>query len=161
MIMKRLVVSFLIGLALFYPMLGWAHDYTEGNFKITHPWARFTPPGSPNGAAYLVIENKGATPDRLIGAVTPRAAKVEIHGHEMTDDVMSMRQREAVDLPPNESVTFETGGLHLMLIKLTAPLKEGERFPLTLKFEKGDDITVDIAVERGVEVKMDQHHQME
>ncbi|MSO69202.1 MAG: copper chaperone PCu(A)C [Alphaproteobacteria bacterium] len=158
--MKRFAVSVCFVLAVSIAALGHAHDYSFGDIKITHPWARFTPPGAPNGAAYLVIENKSAAPDRLIGAATPRAAKVEFHGHEMEGEMMAMRQREAIDLAAKDIVAFEPGGLHLMLLKLTAPLKDGERFPLTLRFENAGDISIEVVVERGTETKSGTHHQM-
>lgn len=41
-----------------------------------------------------------------------------------------------VDLQPGEAAVLRPGGLHVMLIGLRAPLKEGEKFPLTLTFEK-------------------------
>lgn len=158
--MTRLLVAFVLALVLFAPGLGQAHDYTHGSLAITHPWARFTPPGAPNGAAYLVIRNNGAEPDRLLGAATPRAERVEFHATEMDGGVMTMRPQAAVEIKPNEVVAFEPGGLHIMLFKLTAPLKEGEKFPLTLRFEKAGELSVDIAVERGPEMKMDGHDGM-
>lgn len=160
-VMKRLVVAFVVAAALLMPTLGHAQVYSHGGIEITHSWARFTAPGTPNGAVYLVIENVGAVPDRLIGAATPRAAKVEFHANEMDGEVMIMRSRESVEIKPKDIVSFEPGGLHIMLFKLTAPLKNGEKFPLTLRFEKAGDMTIDVMVERGGEMKMDDHHSME
>ncbi len=38
------------------------------------------------------------------------------------------------------------GGLHVMLIDLTAPLQPGQTIPLTLRFEKAGEVTVQVAV---------------
>ena len=35
-----------------------------------------------------------------------------------------------------------------MLMDLKAPLKAGDRFPMTLTFEKAGEVTVDIVVEK-------------
>jgi len=39
-----------------------------------------------------------------------------------------------------------TGGMHLMLEGLSQPLRQGQSFPLTLKFQHAGDITVQVAV---------------
>lgn len=161
--MKRLLCIFAFAFALLASGLGMAHDYTHGAIGITHPWARFTAPGAPNGAVYLVIQNTGTETERLLGAATPRAEKVELHATEMEGDVMTMRPRDSVEIKAADIVTFEPGGLHIMLFKLTAPLKEGDKFPLTLRFEKAGELTVDVMVERGDDSMMmhEQHHHTE
>lgn len=158
--MKRLFVAFVFALAMLAPSLGAARDYALGGLAVTQPWARFTAPGAANGAAYLVIRNNGAEPDRLIGAATPRAAKVELHESAMEGEVMTMRPREAIEIKPSETVRFEPGGLHIMLFGLSAPLKEGEAFPLTLRFEKAGALTIEVEVRRGGDMKMDGHDGM-
>jgi hypothetical protein len=42
-----------------------------------------------------------------------------------------------VDIPAGGTVDFSPTGRHLMLVGLKAPLKEGESFLVTLKFDKG------------------------
>ena len=50
---------------------------------------------------------------------------------------------------------LEQGGYHLMLFGLKQPLKDGERFPLTLHFEKAGDLQVEIAVQKEAPAKAD------
>jgi periplasmic copper chaperone A len=45
---------------------------------------------------------------------------------------MRMRPVTSVEVPAQGRVRFQPGGLHVMLIDLTQPLKEGQRSPLTL-----------------------------
>ena len=133
-----------------------AHEYKLGNLHIDHPFARATAGPARAGAAYLRIENAGDN-DRLIAASSDRAGKVELHSMEMTDGVMRMREVEGgVPVPANGNVALEPGGLHIMLMGLTQPLVEGERFPMTLTFEKAGTIEVEIAVE-GVAAGADKH----
>ena len=47
-------------------------------------------------------------------------------------------------------------GHHLMLLDLKAPLKDGDRFPLTLHFEKAGSSTVQVWVQTPRDA--DQHH---
>ena len=59
------------------------------------------------------------------------------------DGVMRMREIEAIDLAAGSALKMRPGaGFHLMLIDLARPLKEGETFPLTLKFEKAGTVEV-------------------
>lgn len=125
-----------------------AHDYNIGALQIAHPWARPTLPGQTTGAGYLSVDNLGSAPDRLLGASTPAAAVVEVHEMRMEGDVMRMRELKALDLPPGKTVSLAPGGLHLMLRGLKAPLKEGERVPLKLRFERAGEIEVVFHVQR-------------
>jgi periplasmic copper chaperone A len=125
-----------------------AHAYEKAGLTIGHPYANDTIPGQSNGAVFLTLENKGDADDRLVGAATPRAGVTEIHTHTMDDGVMRMRKIDGVDVPAGTPVAFAPGGLHFMLIGLTAPLKEGETFPLTLTFEKAGAVEVMVLVEK-------------
>lgn len=123
------------------------HSYQIGDLKVRHPFARATVEGQPVGAAYLVIENKGKTADRLIGVSTPAAKSAEMHTMSMEGGVMRMRATKEIPLKPGSVISMKPGdGYHLMLFGLTAPLKKGETIPLTLTFEKAGkaDISVEV-----------------
>ncbi len=144
--LARLAVALLV---TFTPMLA-AHDFRLGPLRIDHPYATPTPPGATNGAAYLRgIRNTGAEPDRLIGASTPVARAVEIHRSAVdADNVMRMRRVDAIELPPNVEVRLRHGGeYHLMLIDVKQPLKNGDRFPMTLRFERAGEREVMVWVQ--------------
>ena len=124
-----------------------AHDYTQGSLKINHPWARATVAGAAAGGGFLKIANSGAT-DRLISAQAEVSNAVELHTMVMEGNTMRMRKLDnGIELPAGQSVELKPGGLHIMFIELKAPLKQGEKFPLKLKFEKAGEITVDVQVE--------------
>jgi copper(I)-binding protein len=127
-----------------------AHDFKLGPLRIDHPYATPTPPGAANGAAYLRgIRNTGEQPDRLIGASTPVASTVEIHRSVIdAQNVMRMRAIDGIPLPPKGEVQVRHGGEHhLMLIGLKQPLKDGDRFPMTLRFEKAGEREVMVWVQ--------------
>jgi len=125
-----------------------AHDYALGPIAIEHPHARPTAPAQPTGGGYLALTNRGASVDRLVSASAPSVAqRVELHTMRMEGDVMRMREVGGVDLPPGRKVTLEPGGVHLMLLGLKAPLVAGQRFPMSLTFEKAGRIDVDVTVD--------------
>lgn len=125
-----------------------AHEYDAGPIHIEHPWTRATPPKAEIAGAYMRLENKGHAADRLLSAASPAADHAEIHRMDVKDGVMTMRPlAEGLDVPPGETVALAPGGLHIMLVGLARPLKEGERVPLTLTFAKAGTVTVELAVD--------------
>ncbi len=115
---------------------------------IEKAWARATPPGAKAGAGYMVIRNKSSSPDRLVGAESAVAARVETHVHIKEGDVYRMRQVNGFDIPADGTFELKPGGPHLMFMDIRRPFKEGEKIPVTLKFEKAKQITVDFHVGR-------------
>ena len=124
-----------------------AHSYTLGQIDIGHPWARASAGNAPAGAAYLTLTNTGSSPDRLISASSPAAEKVQIHTHLMEDGVMKMRALDGVDVDPGAPLEFKPGGLHIMLIGLKEPLKQGTSIPLTLTFKNAGSVQVSVQVD--------------
>lgn len=59
---------------------------------------------------------------------------------------MKMRRLDGVTVAGGQSVTFKPGGYHLMLMDLKQPLKQGEKLPLTLVFEKAGEVSVEAAI---------------
>jgi copper(I)-binding protein len=124
-----------------------ANDYQVGELQIEHPWSRAMPPVAPTAAAYFVVHNQGLESDRLLSLETPVAAKAEMHEHVHADGVMKMQQVQSVAIPAGAEVKFEPMGYHVMLFGLQQQAKEGERFPLTLTFEKAGKVEVEVAVQ--------------
>jgi copper(I)-binding protein len=138
----------LVGLLVaLLPAVAAAHDYKLGALEISQPWARATASTAPTGGGYLTITNKGTTPDRLVSASSPAADRVQIHEMKMDGNIMRMREVEhGLEIPPGATVKLAPGGLHLMMMGLKGPLKQGTQVPLTLTFEKAGRIDVELAV---------------
>ena len=114
--------------------LSGARAFGDAELTVAHGWARPTPPGVSVGAGYLEIDG-GASADRLLGASSPRAARVEFHESTVEAGIARMRELTAVPVAAGGRVAFAPGGLHLMLLGLVAPLVAGDRVPLMLNFE--------------------------
>ena len=108
-------------------------------------WARPTVAGQSAGGGYVTIVGGNAA-DRLISASAPVAKSVELHTMEMQGDVMRMRQIPDVAVPAGTEVALKPGGKHLMFMGLKEPLQAGSSFPLTLRFEKAGEVTVQVKV---------------
>jgi copper(I)-binding protein len=113
-----------------------------GNLQISKQMARATAPGQSMSSAYLLIENKGSTPDRLLTVTYSRAKEVQIHEMKMEGDKMMMRQMTALEIPANGSVELKSGGYHLMMLGLQEPIKEGDSVKMTLQFEKAGKVDI-------------------
>ncbi len=107
-----------------------------------------TAEGATTGAVFLTLTNSSEGADKLVAAVTSKAASVEVH--ESTVDAatgtMSMRKVETLDIPAGQSAMLAPGGFHIMLIGLTAPLTLGETFDITLDFDQAADVTIPVTV---------------
>ena len=120
-----------------------AEAVKAGDLVITQAWSRATPGGAKVGGGYLTIENKGTTPDRLIGGSADAAGKVQVHEMSMNNGVMTMRPvAGGLVIEPGKAVKLTPGGFHLMLLDLKGPLKQGEKLPITLEFEKAGKVSV-------------------
>jgi copper(I)-binding protein len=119
------------------------------DIQVEQPWSRAMPPTAPAAAAYFVLHNPGSLADRLIGASAPISARAELHEHAHVGGVMQMREvAGGIPLPAGGQVSFQPGGYHVMLLELPRQMKEGEQFPLTLRFEKAGELRVEVPVLR-------------
>jgi copper(I)-binding protein len=145
-ILSRLACAVLLLCVLAAPVQ--AQEVKAGDLVIAQPWTRATPGGAKVGGAFLTIENKGSSPDRLVGATADIAAKVEVHEMKTNDGVMTMRPSEAgVTIEPGKTLKLAPGGYHLMLFDLKAPLKQGDKVPVTLQFEKAGKVNLSFEVQ--------------
>lgn len=139
-------VILLLG-ALLGPALAGAHDARIGSLHVMHPTARASLPGQTGGVVYMTIENEGANADRLLSLSTPAASSVAIHTMAMQGTTMKMRELDSLPLAPAARIPMTAdSGYHIMLTGLKQPLKVGDKFPLTLNFEKAGKLDVSIHV---------------
>jgi len=114
---------------------------------VEDAWARPTV-GLTNavGGVYLVIENMGG-PDKLTGISGDVAAMSSVHETKDNNGMMQMNEVQGgLEIPANSTVTLKPGGLHIMMMDMKQELKAGDTFKLTLKFQSGKDIPVDVTV---------------
>jgi copper(I)-binding protein len=142
----RRLAAIVVALLLASDAMG--QEARVGMVTVSGAHAFATPPSARTGAAYMTIANTGAAGDRLIAASTPAAGKVELHRMIRDGDVMRMREVAAIDIAAGGHVQLQRGGLHVMLIDLRQPLREGERIALTLTFEKAGAVELTVPIQR-------------
>jgi len=100
---------------------------------VKDAWVRPTVAQQQATGAFLQIT--AAQDTRLVAVRSPVAQVAEIHEMAMQGDVMTMRPLAALDLPAGRPVELKPGGMHVMLMQLRQPIRNGEQVPLVLVFE--------------------------
>lgn len=127
-----------------------AHDYAVGDLTIAHPFAFATVGNAPVGGGYMEITNGGDTDDVLVSATVAEdiAGMVQLHEMAMDDGVMRMGEIEdGIVIPAGETVVLESGGLHVMFMRLPKGLDDGAKIPATLTFRDAGEVDVVFNVE--------------
>lgn len=132
-----------------FPNIALAGDYRVGGIEVRRPWTRPAQAGM-NGVGYLTVANVGAKPVKLLGVETPAASSATIHQSSMAGGVSSMREvTGGLTIAPGAKIEFAPGGYHLMLMGLENAQALGGKVPLTLVFDGGRKMKIDLSVEAG------------
>ncbi|WP_167631370.1 copper chaperone PCu(A)C [Mariprofundus ferrooxydans] len=117
-----------------------------GEVVAKQAWVRLAPPVSDSTAAYMVMENDGDS-DVILTAVESAAAKhVMMHGMAMKEGRMHMFELEHVRVPAHGTVSFEPGGMHIMLMGLNEALHTGQTLRFKFRTAAGESFTVPAVV---------------
>lgn len=139
--MQRLLPPVLIAAALL------ATPALAADLTVQNAWSRPAQAGM-NGVGFMTIVNGGKAPVKLMSIKTALAGKAELHQSSMANGVMTMRRMDkGVTIAPGGKLELASGGYHLMLLGLKQPLKAGQKASVTLVFDKGRKIAVELAVQ--------------
>ncbi|MDD2743023.1 MAG: copper chaperone PCu(A)C [Rhodocyclaceae bacterium] len=147
--MKRISVL-LAGLMISAGALAASAD----SVTVQNPYVRLAPPNAPATAAFMVLKNDGDKDVKVMKADNPTSKLTELHTHINDNGVMKMRPVAAIEIKAKGEAKLQPGGLHVMLINLKAPMKEGDVVPITLTFDDGSSKVVDAKVMKPVAAGM-------
>lgn len=119
---------------------------SAGDLRIEHPFA--TPADGGAASIYLAqVRNAGARAERLLGAETPLAARVELQARP--GGVRTFEAAGAIALEPGADLRMLPGlGPRLRAVGLKRALRDGDAFALTLHFERAGAVCVQVAVQQ-------------
>lgn len=102
----------------------------------------------PVSAAYMVIENRTGKADRLMSVSSSVADVTEVHEtKQMGNGMMGMQPVQGgLEIPANGSVALKPGSYHIMMMKLRQDLTPGQIIKLTLTFQSGKEVALDVLV---------------
>jgi copper(I)-binding protein len=120
-----------------------AHDHGVAGIEIAQPWAPATT-GQDLQVVYLTIRNRATMPDKLMRALSPVAAKVELHG--VADASGEAKPIAELAIAAGQVLVLSSTGPHLALLGLKRQLLEHQTFKLALEFDLAGRIVVDVVV---------------
>ena len=115
---------------------------------IESPWVRAAPPGAASLAGYLVLRNPCAAPVEVSDVESKDFGMPMIHRTVVEGGVSRMRPAGRLVVAPGESLRFEPGGLHLMLMRPLKPLAEGDVARIRLVLADGRRVFAEFPVRR-------------
>ncbi len=119
--------------------------HAEG-LKVGDAFIPDAPPSVPMRAAYVSLTNEGDTPRILIEVRAESFAMAHLHESRMEGGVMTMSPLAQIEIAPGATLSMQPGGLHVMLMKPSVPLKLGDQVMLSLSFADGETIEIPVPV---------------
>jgi copper(I)-binding protein len=116
------------------------------HITVENAYVRGLPPSQRNTAAFFTVHNPHDQAVQIVAGHSDAAERLEIHGHQHRDGMMSMRRADQITVPAGGTFEFAPGAYHLMLINLTHPLKDGDQLKFELKTLSGETIVVEAPV---------------
>jgi len=123
----------------------------QSGVVVSNAWTPESATAADYGSVYVTIENTNAIVDKLFSASVAQSFAKSASIQEGAVNAgpgatMSMKDVTSVTIPANGTVTFESGGYHVMLAGIAAPLKSGQKFDLNLGFMNAGIIKVTVTV---------------
>lgn len=146
----------LVGIALAASLLAAApssahyagETFQAGSLVVSHVWAHENPPSSHANAVYLTVVNDGLEADRLMGVEGDFFHSAEFQAPVVDEDgVLRTKSLSAIEIGPGQSLTFQPGGVQILLVGLQTSFFEGDHFHLSLLFERAGRLEVEVEVE--------------
>jgi periplasmic copper chaperone A len=121
---------------------------TGASGAMSTTMANQTGMNGPVSAAYMTIANTGGKADRLVSVISSAANVAEVHEtYALDGGMMGMRPVQGgLEIPANGSVALKPGSYHIMMVDLKQALVTGQSIKLSLKFQSGKQIDLDVPV---------------
>ena len=120
-------------------------------------WVRSMPPGAQVAAAYGMLMNHGDQTITLSAVSSEISATAEMHEVIADGDQRRMAELESIDIAPHQTLIFEPGGRHIMLLDISAPPIEGETVEICTVSAVGTRACTDASVRRQAPAEQDAH----
>ena len=121
------------------------HVTRAGGIEIVHAWSRAT--DEDVGVLFMEIANEGTAGDRLVGARSAVASRVELHGAVMRGGRMTSEPIGSLALPAGSELELEPDGAFLKLIGLKQALREGDEYITAIEFAEAGAIEIHVQIE--------------
>jgi len=113
---------------------------------VERPWAVATLGHSRPAAAYLTLVNRGSETATLVDVCSPAAKVAEISRSTEDGKLVQIENVGRVKIDPGSAVTFSPEGTFIRLADYLSFFSEGDEIPLTLIFEDGRELYIEVPV---------------
>ncbi|MFT3761908.1 MAG: copper chaperone PCu(A)C [Pseudoxanthomonas sp.] len=121
----------------------------ECRLALKDGWISLPPVPEPTVlAGYGRIENPCARAAVVVSVQSPVFGHAMVHESSVVDGVSRMRMLDELPIAAKGDAVFAPGGLHLMLMHPSAPVKEGDRIAVTFKLKDGDEVSGELVVKK-------------
>jgi len=124
------------------------HVFANTELLLIDPWVRQAPPTAKNLAGYGELKNTSSNIIEIVSIESKLFEKVEMHITTFENGMMRMAEVKKLILKPGESVYFEPGGRHFMLIKPNTAIVSGLIVPVLITLSSGEKINYEMHVRR-------------
>ena len=111
-----------------------AAPLTASNVELTRPL-----PGMNMSAGYLTLENASGDAIEITHITSPQFGSVEMHESIVENDISRMERLHAITISPGQTIHFERGGKHIMLMEPIDALTD-----VTLNLHSGDTLLLSV-----------------
>ncbi len=122
-----------------------AHD----GIHVEDAYARVSSEGAKSAAIFMTLMNHSTDDDRLLSVTSDAADRAELHSHTLdANGVMHMGEvTEGFPIVGQQTHKLDRGGDHIMLLGVTQGLRQGDKITLTLIFQRGEKLVVEVPVD--------------
>ncbi|KJV55645.1 hypothetical protein OCHUTO_0752 [Orientia chuto str. Dubai] len=123
--------------------------FSNPSVQFLNAWARPAAIGK-NSAVYLTISNQSLKNIEIIGVSAPDIANIAMFHQSITDDngVVSMSHIEHLLIPLQTEFILKPGGFHIMLMKVTKQLRDGDSFNIIFTMKDQTTTTIKVQVKK-------------
>lgn len=107
---------------------------------ISDAWVRATPPGKMMTAGYASLENVSKNVITITGVSAEIAGHSSLHETRIERDRSTMRPVAQLSIKAGERISLKPGGLHIMLMKLSESLSDGQSIDICLELENNENL---------------------
>ena len=93
-------------------------------------------------AGYLSLNNNTNATITISHVTSPEFTAVEIHESQLVDGVAKMRKINTLSISAKSTVSLESGGTHLMLMRPNAAIDQ-----VSLNFYSGDSLLLNVTTQ--------------
>ena len=113
---------------------------------LSEAWVREPPPMAKVAAGYFITQNMSAQDTTIERVVSDCCTAIEMHRTVINNGHARMSHLDTVVIPANESISFEPGGAHLMLIEPNSAIRQGQNVELEFFCSDGKSLVAEFRV---------------